>query len=388
MNIAYVCADPGVPTFGRKGASVHVQEMLRAFSAQGAKVTLFTPRPGGDAPADLDDVKLEPLPPLPKGDAGLRERAALEANKGLLERLNATGPFDLVYERYSLWGDAGMRYARERGVPGLLEVNAPLIEEQLTYRELVHVDEAQRVAERTFGAAAALLPVSQEVANYLLTFEQAASKTFVVPNGVNVTRFSPEVTPSLPDARFTVGFVGTLKPWHGLNTLLSAFQTLHAAHPDSRLLIVGDGPERERLERGARPLGDAVTFTGKVAPDAVPGLLRSVDVATAPYPALETFYFSPLKVYEYLAAGVPVVASRVGQLETLLTHGKTGLLHAPGDASGLAAALARLKEDVALRTRLAQRGRAEVLAQHSWQGVAARVLDLARFMRTEVVREG
>ena len=224
MRIAYICADPGVPTFGQKGSSVHVQEMLRAFSAQGADLTLFTPRLGGKAPKDLESVKLEPLSPLPKGDPATRERAALRANGDLLMRLKAAGPFDLVYERYSLWSDAGMRYARELGVPGLLEVNAPLIEEQITYRDLVHVDEAQRLAEQTFGAASALLAVSQEVADYLLTFEQALGKTHVVPNGVNVGRFSPDVTPSLPDTRFTVGFVGTLKPWHGLGTLVTAFK--------------------------------------------------------------------------------------------------------------------------------------------------------------------
>ena len=113
-----------------------------------------------------------------------------------------------------------------------------------------------------------------------------------------------------------------------------------------------------------------------------------MDVATAPYPALNGFYFSPLKVYEYLAAGVPVVASHVGQLKTLLELGETGLFHAPGDSSSLEASLHQVKEDPALRARLAKNARAEVLARHSWTGVAARVLGIARVAHSEVASEG
>src|SRR5262249_53202779 len=82
------------------------------------------------------------------------------------------------------------------------------------------------------------------------------------------------------------------------------------------LLIVGDGPERPRLEADlcARGLRELTQFTGSVDSDEVPGLLASMEVAVAPYPKLASFYFSPLKVYEYMAAGLPIVASRIGQL--------------------------------------------------------------------------
>ena len=82
-----------------------------------------------------------------------------------------------------------------------------------------------------------------------------------------------------------------------------------------------------------------MTFTNAVAPEAVPGLLASIDAAVAPYPALGHFYFSPLKVYEYMAAGRAIVASRAGQLEELLEDGAHALLCPPGDAAALAEAL-------------------------------------------------
>src|SRR5262249_42054172 len=143
MRIAYICADPGVPVFGRKGCSVHLQEILRAFQECGARVELFATRLGGDPPPDLRAVPVHPLPAVPKGELAARERAALALNADLDAalrrgtRASGSGRFDLVYERYSLWGQAGMEYAAGVGVPGLLEVNAPLLEEQAEHRGLV-----------------------------------------------------------------------------------------------------------------------------------------------------------------------------------------------------------------------------------------------------------
>jgi glycosyltransferase involved in cell wall biosynthesis len=178
---------------------------------------------------------------------------------------------------------------------------------------------------------------------------------------------------------FTVGFVGTLKAWHGLAVLVDAFSAFHARHTSSRLLIVGDGPERERVEGDIvnRGLRDFALFTGAVPPAEVPGLLASMDVAVAPYPALTDFYFSPLKVYEYMAAGRPVIASRIGQLKKLIQPGINGVLVTPGDAAELTEALEKLFGDTATRSRLGREARRAVLRDHTWDCVLKTIFELA-----------
>jgi glycosyltransferase involved in cell wall biosynthesis len=380
MRIAYICADPGIPVFGQKGCSIHVQEVIRAFRQLGATVELFAVRWGDEPPADLADVKVHRLPPIPKGEAGLREQTALAINPDLRIDLELSGPFDLIYERYSLWSYSAMEFAQASGIPGILEVNAPLMEEQAEHRGLIHRKQAEQVAERVFRAARGIVAVSQEVKEYLSRWG-VTNKVQVIPNGVNRQRFSHSLQAAIPKNpnTFTVGFVGSLKPWHGLSHLVSAFTQLHQRVPQARLLVVGDGPQRDTLqaELEQRNLSQVTHFTGAVSPEQIPALLASMDVAVAPYPGNLDFYFSPLKVVEYMAAGVPVVVSDIGQLAHLVSHGETGWLCPPGDEGALAAALEHLWLSPDLRERLGQAGRQYILTHHTWEKVAEQILAMA-----------
>ncbi|MBE9068785.1 glycosyltransferase family 4 protein [Leptolyngbya cf. ectocarpi LEGE 11479] len=379
MRIAYICADPGIPVFGQKGCSIHVQEVIRALRRQGAQVDLFAVRCDDPPPEDLTDLNVHRLPPIPNLERAVRERVALSSNDDLQRELEHAGPFDLIYERYSLWSYSAMELAQKTNIPGILEVNAPLIEEQAKYRGLVHRDEAEQVARRAFQSAGKLIAVSQGVKHYLTNWVEA-DKVQVIPNGVNDHRFSKDVQPSLPKDpdTFTVGFVGSLKPWHGLSHLVGAFSQLHQHVPQSRLLIVGDGPQRKDMEAELtrRGLQSVVSFTGAVSPAAIPGLLASMDAAVAPYPEAD-FYFSPLKVVEYMAAGLPVVVSRIGQLADLVENNVTGLLCPPGNEAALANALERLWLSPSLRECLGLMAKRHILMHHTWDGVARQIIAIA-----------
>lgn len=375
MHIAYVCTDPGIPAFGTKGASIHVQEMLRAFIAQGADVTLISPRLDDPAPADLAGVRLLKLSHSPSRDPETREKGFFAVNSAVDDALSGLGPVDMVYERHALFAHRAMEWAGERGIPAVLEVNAPLIAEQTQHRVLALPDLAESAARRSMTAATVAIAVSPEVARYARAY--GAENTHVIANAVSPARFPATKAPEGP---FTVGFLGTLKPWHDVATLIDAFAVLRQrAVPDARLKIVGEGPERPALEAqlAVHGLSDAAQFTGALAAAQVPDALAQMHTAVAPYSGTKEFYFSPLKIYEYMAAGLPVVASQVGHLTEIVADGRTGLLCPPDDATALADKLAMLATDADLRTNLGQAARAHVLADHTWDGVAQQVLQLA-----------
>jgi glycosyltransferase involved in cell wall biosynthesis len=219
-RIAYICTDPGVPVFGCKGSSVHVQEVIRAFIREGTSVTLYARRFGGGTPAGLEGVKCIALPRPSADDVATRERALFAVNADLPDQLDAEPVFDMVYERHALWSYAAMVWARSRGVPAVLEVNAPLIEEQAEHRALHDRAGAEACARQAFDAADRIIAVSSGVAARLADFGTAETKLHVIPNGVDTRRFIPVEHDDA--AQLIIGFVGTLKPWHGLSVLVEA----------------------------------------------------------------------------------------------------------------------------------------------------------------------
>ena len=379
-RIAYVSTDPGVPVFGSKGASVHVQAVVRELLRRGAEVHLVAARVGGERPRGLEDVVVHELPRI-TGEPGAERESSAKSSAAaaaeVLARVHAEAPLDLVYERYSLWSDAAMTWSRYHDVNGVLEVNAPLVDEQAQHRVLADRDGAEAIATQAFDAATSVVTVSEPVAQWVARrVTSDRGHVHVVPNGVDTRFIRPVTTGDREATPFTVGFVGTLKPWHGVEVLLEAFARLARTDADVRLRLVGDGPQRDALAAQADRLGvaDRVDLVGAVVPEEMPAQLAAMDVAVAPYPQLPDFYFSPLKIYEYLAAGLPVVASDIGPCADILDDGDLGVLVAPGDVPGLAAVLAGLRNDPLIRADLGRAGRDAAVTRHDWGLVVSRIL--------------
>jgi glycosyltransferase involved in cell wall biosynthesis len=144
------------------------------------------------------------------------------------------------------------------------------------------------------------------------------------------------------------------------------------------LAVAGEGPQRQALERVAAKLGmkERVRWLGPLPHIDIPALLVAFDVAVLPYPALSDFAFSPLKLYEYLAAGVPVVASDIGQVREVLEDGRWGSLVPPGDEQALAATLRSLLAAPEPARARAAEARRRTLRLHSWDERARQLGDL------------
>jgi len=201
----------------------------------------------------------------------------------------------------------------------------------------------------------------------------ARPRVAVVPDGARLA-MPPPRHPG-PLAPCTVAYAGHLYAWKGVDVLLAAISHV----PDVHGLIVG-GHEKEadfdRLRALAERLGvdSRVTFTGHLAPSDVAGRLAEADILVLPNPAsaISTHATSPLKLFEYMAAGKAIVASNLPAIREILTHDVNALLVTPGDADALAAGICRLADDGALRAALGRAARTAA-AEYSWDRRAERL---------------
>ena len=184
---------------------------------------------------------------------------------------------------------------------------------------------------------------------------------------------------------FTIGYAGHLYPWKGVDLVIEAV----AALPGTRALIVGghaQEPDLARVKAFADELDCAsrVTFTGLVPPAQVAARLRECDVLTLPNPAsaLSNEFTSPLKLFEYMASGRPIVASGLPSIREVLRDESNALLVTPGDPQALVAGIRRIQDDPALGARLARQAREDV-RQFTWAGRAERLEALFAEVGTE-----
>jgi glycosyltransferase involved in cell wall biosynthesis len=246
---------------------------------------------------------------------------------------------------------------------------------------------AARAERWALSRADAVLAVSTPLRDYAISLGAEPDRVHVVPNGVDAELFKPG-EPDLEvrkrwglDGDRVLGFVGGLRPWHGVEVLPALLDRLVSRYSGLRLAIVGDGPLRGELERELRERGltRSALLTGWLSHAEVAALVREFDVALAPYSRPQhDFYFSPLKLFEYMACGVPVVAAALGQIEEVVRDGETGLLYPPGQQDALLAACDRLLSDPDLRRRLGWVAAKEIRNHYTWDRNAERVIELAR----------
>lgn len=389
MRILYL-ADVRFPLERANG--IQTFHTCHALAARGHQVTLFV-RPDTAHPS-RDPFVFYGLPPAP----GLRVSrapavAAPTARRAIyvasaLSKAAGSRAADAVFTRDL--GIAAMLTRLPRGVRppvvyeahGFAPVVAGAMGDLLSDGRNATTSKQRRLAareRRVWTRAEGYVAITQALADEMTERFGARACLAVVPDGVRLPAIRP--APAAPGTAI-VGYAGHLYPWKGVDGLLASLAEL----PGVRGLIVGglEGePDLERLQRRAAELcvNDRVEFTGRVAPFEVAGHLHRATVLVLPNTAthLSSHYTSPLKLFEYMAAARPIVASNLPSLREVLRDGDNALLVPAGDAPALANAVRRLLDDGALAARLADAAYRDVAA-YSWAERASaleRVIDAA-----------
>ncbi len=375
---------PGPAEVTVGGSVTHMSGILSGYREHGLSVgvvALATLPP--QIAAVVDEVEI--VRPLRERHRTTAQIAALTANHRLRDaagRLAQRLPPTFVHQRHSGFLHAGVDVGRSLGVPVVLEWNSS---ERWTRKHWTRARIGGRLFDpflpaherrvlRHADVVAAVSPFAREMA-----IEAGASpgRVIVVPNGVDPAQVaaarSLRVDRSTPHP--TIGWVGSFGPWHGADLLVHALLHLPA---DVRLLMIGDGSGRAACEDLARKLGvhERVEWPGTLAHEHV--LQRLVRCAVLASPQRDTgdrpFFGSPTKLFEFLALGRPVVATRVGAVPQFIDNGRTGLLVDPDDPRALAEGLDRILNDAALGDRLASAAHKDAADHHTWRQRATLIL--------------
>lgn len=364
MKILYVASDQRVP--GRTGGSVHVEEVARGLSAMGHDVHVVAL--AGDDDAGAPAFAMHPSP------MRFEHRVFRWTARRGIERLISEIGFDAVMERYYNFAGEGIRAAHARGIPSILEVNAPLKEHPGSLKNfldtLAIVRPMKRLRDEICRKASAIVTPLPSI----IPDDVPEAKVHRVNWGANVERFHPGASRKalpIPERDQVVVFSGSFRPWHGADFLVRV-----AARVDNAFfLFVGAGPSWRQARTLAEELGlrGRTLFVGAVRYEEMPSYLKWGTVGVAPYqPARLSqmqlgFYWSPLKIFEYMGMGLPVVTLDTPPLREIVRPGQEGLLVAEGDVEATADAITSLLRDPEAAQAMGQAGRQRVVDLFSWK---------------------
>lgn len=370
-------------TASKDGQAVHIEEMIGALRELGHEIRVVGPASAGGGMGDDATWVHKLKATLPKAIYELLELSYSLLAYRRLARAAREFHADIIYERYNLFLLAGAMLKRRLGIPLLLEVNSPLAEERGRFGGLGLPRLARWAESRAWRDADFVLPVTKVLAGHVAAAGVPAERIAVIPNGINRAHFA--TAPSTENAKqhlglagaLVLGFTGFIRDWHGVDRVIRWMAT-SAAPANAMLMVVGDGPVRADLERLASELHlrDRVRFTGVIDRDRVPEHVAAFDIALQP---AVVPYASPLKLFEYLALGKPVIAPRQPNIEEILGDGENALLFDADVADAFERALTQLCADAELRAKLAAAASATIdRLDLTWLGNAKRVTALAK----------
>lgn len=292
-----------------------------------------------------------------------------------------TSKCDVIYERHHIFG-TGCRLAKIFRIPCIIEVNG-LTTDELKMKGLVR-KVIKIIESNTFSLADKIIVVTSNLKLSLQTeYNISKNKIHIIENGTNIDLFRPmDVNEIKKKLNFNLNynyicFVGHLVYWQGLENLIQAAPLVIKACSDARFLVIGDGVMKNEWMQLARRLDvfDRFIFTGSVPYEHVPMYINASDVCVAPFITARNakIGLSPLKIYEYLACGKPVVASSIPGVIDLLTKSKCGIAVTPENIHELSDAILKLLQDDKLGKQMGRNGKIYVVENNSWANVTKKI---------------
>jgi len=375
-EVAYLIPSPA--TVGSSGGAIsHIRGVLYGLKAAVRTCRVFTGTPLAQDAFENELVAARSRPHF------FWEAAMLSYNfafvRGVQEHLAASAP-RYFYQRHCRFSIAGALLSKRMNVPLILEYNGPQAWiadhwDPTPFRSLITLCE-----EVTLRCAARIIVVSDALEAELLERGIPADRIRVNPNGVDPDYFYPgrgrdlgrEQLEVAPD-EVLVGFVGSFSLWHGIEVLQQAIVRLLSNPPSCRLrfVLMGDGLLHGEMRSALVAYEETgqVIFTGPLPRDKVAEYLDASDILVSPHiptPDGSRFFGSPTKLFEYMAMGKGIVASRLEQLAEVLEHDRTGWLITPGNVEELAEAILYLALDPMKREALGVAARRVAVERHSW----------------------
>jgi glycosyltransferase involved in cell wall biosynthesis len=290
------------------------------------------------------------------------------------------GQVDCVYERQSAFGLLGWAF-RRHGVPWILETNGPIFYEIKTKTTRVLLsDLACRLEIKAYRECDMIVCISETLKEIIVReIDVPPAKVVVIHNAVDPAVFDPDKhEPIRIFDGFTVGYVGSLNPWQGLQLLIEALSELEADGLRVYAVVVGDGGKRVALEALARRLGvsERVAFIGRVRWQEVPRYIGGFDLGYSGQVQMgeREMYHSPMKLYEYMAMAKPVIASDFEATRQMVRDEETGFLFRMGSKEDLKRALTRAYEARNELYEMGSKARREVVSKHNWQARVHRII--------------
>jgi len=285
---------------------------------------------------------------------------------------------DLIIARLDLYLFSAIRTARKFKLPIIIEADSPPVHEATSFqKQYWRVAAIPRLIERwVLRQADFVVMQSKALQEYFIGRHRLdPAKTAYVTNGADPAKFSAQEKDKVLVRKYglanrpVLGFIGSLSVWHGIENIMSLIRSTITKFPEAHFLLVGSGGGSEKSIREfcrTHHLGKNVSLTGYVPYDRIPAHLNLMDIVLAPYPKLAFFYYSPVKIFEYMAAGKAVISTDIGQIREIITNGVDGLLCPPGNLAAIETAVEDLLRSPSTRRSLGENAAKAIANQHTW----------------------